>query len=305
MAKNIKKEALAATNALNTFNLEEIGVKLGNMSAKTARTSLARVGVNADALSDKAAILVQSATVDLDKVSNAAKSAALKMGVLSDAEYWKAALAPDGKSYKSENAFLRDYFPGYAVSTTSLYADVGKSIYIPILQKRPGYEGLDFLVDMSPSNAKFLLATVKDDEKRALLPSAYAEIAKTGKLNQRAIAQMAKNIKEQVEDDDSSSDANPDGAAMPKTEEEAADIQAQLQGTLPSDIRNVGNTTESKVRYYFQCALNEDSNLAAMIDAENLSAFIGLLTKGAGDANVAMTICSEMGKIIAAAMSNK
>ena len=41
MVKN-KKEALAAMNALNTFNLDEIGVKLGNMSAKTARASLDR-----------------------------------------------------------------------------------------------------------------------------------------------------------------------------------------------------------------------------------------------------------------------
>lgn len=301
MTKNIKKEALAATNALNTFNLDEIGVKLGNMTAKTARVSLTRAGVNADALSDKAAILVQSATVDLDKVSNASKSAALKMGVLSSAEYWKAAIAPDGKSYKSENAFLRDYFPGYAVSTTSLYADVGKSIYIPILQKRPGYEGLDFLVDMSPSNAKFLLATVKDDEKRALLPGAYDDAVKNGKLNQRAIAQMAKTIKEQIEGDDTTSNANPDGAAMPKSEEEAADIQSQLQGklTTPND------TTEAKTRLYFQCVLNDDNELAALVPEQYVSAFAGLLTQAAGDATVAMSLCAEMGKIIATAMSNK
>lgn len=301
MAKNNKKEAMAATNTLNSFNLDEIGVKLGNMSAKTARTSLARAGVNADALSDRAAILVQSATVDLDKVANASKSAALKMGVLSSVEYWKAAIAPDGKSYKSENAFLRDYFPGYAVSTTSLYADVGKTIYIPVLQKRPGYEGLEFLADMSPSNAKFLLATVKDDEKRALLPSAYADVAKNGKLNQRAIVQMAKTIKEQVESDDTTSDANPDGAAMPKTEDEAADIQAQLQGK--PTMSNM--TTEAKTRLYFQCALNDDNELAALVSEEYISAFVGLLTKASGDANVAMTVCSEMGKIITRAISAK
>lgn len=296
-----KKEALTATNALNSFNLDEIGVKVGNMSAKTARASLARAGVNADALSDKAAILVQSATVDLDKVSSASKSAALKMGVLSSAEYWKAAVAPDGKAYKSENAFLRDYFPGYAVSTTSLYADVGKSIYIPILQKRPGYEGLEFLADLSPSNAKFLLATVKDDEKRALLPAAYADTVKNGKLNQRAIVQMAKDVKKKVEGDDSSSDANPDGAAMPKTEEEAADIQVQLQGKLAKP----DESTEAKTRLYFQCALNDDNELAALVPEQYVSTFMGLLTKAAGDATVAMSLCAEMGKIIASAMSNK
>lgn len=301
MGNNSKKEALAATNALNSFNLDEIGVKVGNMSAKTARASLSRAGVNADALSDKAAILVQSATVDLDKVSTASKSAALKMGVLSSAEYWKAAFAPDGKSYKSENAFLRDYFPGYAVSTTSLYADVGRSIYIPILQKRPGYEGLEFLADMSPSNAKFLLATVKDGDKRALLPAAYADAVKNGKVNQRAIVQMAKSIKEQVESDDTSTDANPDGAAMPKSEKESADIQAQLQGKLSTP----NDTTEAKMRLYFQCALNDDNELAALVPEQYISAFMGLLTKASGDATVAMSLCSEMGKIIAAAMSNK
>lgn len=296
-----KKEALAATNALNSFNLDEIGVKLGNMSAKTARASLARAGVNADALSDKAAILVQSATVDLDKISSASKSAALKMGVLSSAEYWKAAVAPDGKAYKSENAFLRDYFPGYAVSTTSIYADVGRSIYIPILQKRPGYEGLEFLADLSPANAKFLLASVKDDEKRALLPAAYADAVKGGKLNQRAIVQMAKEVKKKVEGGDTPSDANPDGAAMPKTEEEAADVQVQLQGKLGKP----NETTEAKMRLYFQCALNDDNELAALVPEQYVSAFMGLLTKAAGDATVAMSLCAEMGKIIAAAMSSK
>lgn len=296
-----KKEALAATNALNSFNLDEIGVKLGNMSAKTARASLARAGVNADALSDKAAILVQSATVDLDKVSSASKSAALKMGVLSSAEYWKAAVAPDGKPYKSENAFLRDYFPGYAVSTTSLYADVGKTIYIPILQKHRGYEGLEFLADLSPSNAKFLLAAIKDDEKRALLPEFYADAVKKGKLNQRAIVQMAKDVKKKVEGDDLPSNANPDGVAMPKSEEEAADIQAQLQGKLAKP----DESTEAKMRLYFQCALNDDNELAALVPEQYVSAFIGLLTKAAGDATVAMSMCAEMGKIIATAMSNK
>lgn len=300
MTKNSKKEATAAANALNSFNLDEIGVKLGNMTAKTARATLSRSGVNADSLSDKAAILVQSATVDMDKVDNASKSAALKMGVLSSSEYWKAAFAPDGKPYKSENAFLRDYFPGYAVSTTSLYADVGKTIYIPILQKRPGYEGLEFLTDMSPSNAKFLLATVKDDKKRALLPGAYVDAVKNGKLNQRAIVEMAKSIKKQVEDD-SPSNANPDSAAMPKSEGESAEIQSQLQGKL--DTPNA--TTEAKTRLYFQCALNDDNEIAALVPEQYVSAFIGLLTQAAGDATVAMSLCAELGKIIATAMSNK
>lgn len=296
-----KKDVLAATNALNSFNLDEIGVKLGNMTAKTARSSLSRAGINADTLSDRAAILVQSATVDLDKVSSASKSAALKMGVLSSAEYWKAAVAPDGKPYKSENAFLRDFFPGYALSTTSIYADVGRSIYIPILQKRPGYEGLEFLADLSPANAKFLLASVKDGEKRALLPAAYADAVKGGKLNQRAIVQMAKEVKKKVEGDDNPSDANPDGVAMPKTEEEAAKIQAQLQGKLAKP----DETTEAKMRLYFQCALNDDNELAALVPEQYVSAFMGLLTKAAGDATVAMSLCAEMGKIIATAMSNK
>lgn len=296
-----KKDALAAVEAINSFDMESVGVKMPAMSAGTARNNLAKNGVKADSLSDKAVILVQSATVDMDKASNAMKAAALKMGVLSITNQWKAAVAPDGKTYKSENAFLRDFFPGYAVSTTSLYADVGKSIYIPILQKWPGYEGLEFLADMSPSNAKFLLATVKDDEKRALLPAAYNDAVKNGKLNQRVIVQLAKNIKEKVEGDEESSNANPDGAAVPSDASDAATIQAQLNGKL--DTPNT--TTEAKVRLYFQAALNDDNELASLVPEQYVSAFIGLLTQAAGDATVAMSLCAEMAKIATTAVSSK
>lgn len=308
MAKMInKKDALAAVNALQEFDLESVGVKMPSMTAKSARDYLSKAGVKGvDSLSDKAAVIVRMATVNMDKASNAAKSAALDMGILSITNQWKAAIAPDGKPYKSENAFLRDFFPGYAVSTTSLYADVGKSIYIPVLQKWPGYEGLDFLVNLSPSNAKFLLATVKDDEKRALLPAYYdANKANDGSLKQAAIVKMAKEIKDKLEssdesDDSNESNANPDNAAAPKDEKEAADIKTQLQGSL-----TFGNapTTEAKVRLAFAAAKNDTDEIAALISEQYITDFIALLTKGAGDANTAMTICSELAKIITTAAS--
>lgn len=312
MAKNTNnKEALAAVNAIQSFDFESVGITLPKVSATTARNSLVKnSGVAkscADSLSDNAALLVHSATASMDKASLSLKSAALNLGVLSYTNQWKAAKAPDGKPYKSENAFLRDVFPGYAVSTTSLYADVGKSIYIPILQHTEGYEGLEFLLELSPANAKFLLATVKDDDKRALLPSAYAEATKDSKLNQRKIQAMAKSIKDKLDMVGSElapedSNVKPDETAMPTNEQEAAEIQAQLQGSLNFDKQP---TTEAKVRLAFQAAKNDSNEIAALIPEQYTTAFIALLTKGAGDANVALTICSELCKIITNAAANK
>lgn len=311
MAKMInKKDALAAVNALQEFDLESVGVKMPSMTAKSARDYLTKAGVKGvDSLSDKAAVIVRMATVNMDKASNAAKSAALEMGILSITNQWKAVVAPDGKPYKSENAFLRDFFPGYAVSTTSLYADVGKSIYIPVLQKWSGYEGLDFLVDLSPSNAKFLLATVKDEDKRALLPAAFeANKANDGSLKQAAIVKMAKEIKDKLEssdESDSSSDSNesnasPDNAAVPKNDKEAADIKGQLQGSLTFSN---APTVQAKVRLAFAAAKNDADEIAAIVSEQYITDFIALLTKGAGDANIGMTICSELAKIITTAAS--
>ena len=293
---NANKEALVAVERLAKFDLSAVGINPEKLiSPDKARAALARNGIPVKGLSDVAAQLVQAASVSLERVSTASYNASIYMGVLSDCEAWKAAFAPDGKRYKSENAYLRDFFPGYAVSTTSIYADVGKTVYLPILQHKPGYEGLEYLLEVSPSNVKFLLNTIKDDEKRALLPEALEKAQSDGKITQRIIGKIAKDIKDKV-------DGKSETANLPDGTDNSKQVKSDLQGGTGSQPKS---TVEARVRMCYMAAVNDVGELASVTPEQHILEFLTLLTNGAGDANVAMTICSEMAKIVTAATKLK
>lgn len=293
MAK-VNKEALSAVERLAQFDFSEIGYARGSLlSAKSARSFLENAGIPSNGLSDAAARLVVNANTNLDKSASAIREAALSMGILSSVEYWKAAIAGDGKAYKNENAFLRDMFPGYAVSTTSIYADVGKTIYLPILQHMPGYDGLEDLLNMSPSVVKGLLKAFKSEQGLAMLPPAVekAKSENNGKLNTRLLNAIAKDIKNATEGTVETADL-PDGTEKP--EQTAADLQGHAVQTV-----------EGRVRMAFMASMNDVGELACLVPEQSILDFIALLNDGAGNATTAMALCSELSKIVTVAVKVK
>lgn len=293
MAK-VNKEALSAVEQLAQFDFSEIGYARGALlSAKSARSFLESAGIPSSGLSDVAAKLVVNANTNLEKSASAIREAALSMGILSSVDYWKAAIAGDGKAYKNENAFLRDMFPGYAVSTTSIYADVGKTIYLPIIQHKPGYEGLEDLLSMSPSVVKGLLKAFKSEQGLSMLPPAVekAKSENGGKLNTRLLNAIAKGIKEATE-------GTVETADLPDGTENAEQTAADLQG------HNVP-TVEGRVRMAFMASMNDVGELACLVPEQSILDFIALLSDGAGNATTAMTICSELAKIVTVATKVK
>lgn len=293
MAK-VNKEALSAVENLMQFDFSKIGYARGSLlSAKSARSFLENAGIPSDGLSDVAAKLVVNANTNLEKSASAIREAALSMGILSSVDYWKAAIAGDGKAYKNENAFLRDMFPGYAVSTTSIYADVGKTIYLPILQHKQGYEGLEDLLNMSPSVVKGLLKAFKSEQGLAMLPSAVekAKSENNGKLNTRLLNAIAKGIKDVTEGTVETAEL-PDGSEKP--EQTAADLQGHAVQTV-----------EARIRMAFMAALNDVGELACLVPEQSILDFVALLNDGAGNATTAMTLCKELSVIVAVAVKGK
>lgn len=291
------QEALVAINALTSFDFKAVGVNVAELpDVKAARVQLETDGVNVKGISDIAAQLVYQTTRALGRADSAARSAAMFLGILSETEQWKAATAPDGKAYTNENAFLRDLFPKYAVSTTSVYADVGRNVYIPIREKRPGYEGLSALASMSPSVVKGVLKAIKDDDARAYLPQAIKDVQGKGNLTARVLVEAGKKATKQA------SDAF-NAVILPDGTENPAETKADLQGKPVEQVAN--STVEARVRMAFMASRNDTGEIASLITEQNAMDFIALLTEGAGNANVAMAACKEIAKILTAAVKVK
>lgn len=284
------QEALTAINALTSFDFKAVGVNVAELpDVKAARVQLESDGVSVKGVSDIAAQLVYQTTRALGRADSAARSAAMFLGILSETEQWKAATAPDGKAYTNENAFLRDLFPKYAVSTTSVYADVGRNVYIPIKQKRPGYEGLTALASMSPSVVKGILKAIKDDDARGYLPQAIKDVQGDGKLTSRVLVEAGKKASKQASDAFKS-------AILPDGTENPVETAADLEGK--SVEQAVNSTVEARVRMAFMAARNDAGEIASIITEQNALDFVALLTEGAGNANVAMAACKELAKIV-------
>ena len=280
MAKVNMTERLNLVNALNAFDESTIGLKLAKITPDAARKSLAANGADIGAMSDKEALLVYTATQNMNKADNIARDIALTFGTLSTFEVWKTAVAPDGKPYKSENAYLKGRFPGYAVSTTSIYADVGRNIYLPIRQENPNYKGLEWMADLSPSAAKFLLAAVKNDNMRPLLPAAYQEAKANGPITNRAIANIAKTVKEKA------------GLTTPRTADET---QPDNDGTIADQL--AGNALSKKLREFI---IGEKVNdeLQLLVPEEKVLNLIALAKDCAMDGTKATVFCGELAKYL-------
>lgn len=250
------------------------GITVDTSKAKQARNALNREGAVSTKLSDVAAVAAYQASVALKKSDTAIKDVCRLMGVLRINESWRYEVDDEGKSFKSENAFLRAILPGYAMSTVSLYADVGATVYIPAaigeMDDIPG------IADITPGNAKFLLSAVKDADKRKALPAALkaAKDANNGKLSQKAIVSAVKSL--------SDTSARPENVS-----DSAGEIANQLAGG------GIDATIKSLIQFD-RNGDDGDGDLTAIVIERNVPDFMSLLLKATKDTATASAVCDTL-----------
>lgn len=271
METNIAKKSYI-DNLTDTFT--KTGITIDTSKTKQARAALAKDGAVCGQLSNVATVAAYNVAVSLRKSDAAIKDAAKVLGVLKLAESWKNEVDDSGKPYKSENAFFRAILPGYALSTVSIYADVGASIYVPAaLGKMDDLPGIG---DMSPGNAKVLLSAVKDADKRKALPEAIktAKEANGGKITQRTLQAAVNSLK-------------PSNAKPENVSDSAGQIANELAGG------GIDKTVKSLIQFD-RTADDGTGDLSAIVLEKNVKDFLSLLLKAKGDKDVAAAVCDTL-----------
>lgn len=280
METNNSMTVQAYTDKLNSM-YDAAGIVVDTSKVKTARAALNRDGAISVKLTDTAAVVAYQANTALKKSDTALKDVCRLMGVMRINESWRFEVDDAGKSFKSENAFLRAILPNYSMSTVSLYADVGATIYVPAalgqLDDIPG------IADITPGNAKFLLSALKDDNKRKALPAALesAREASNGRLSQKAIVSAVKSLNDTTAKPENVSDS-------------AADIANQLSGGA------LDATVKSMIQFD-RNGDDGDGDLTAIVIERNVRDFISLLLKATKEPDVASAVCDTLYRLAKAA----
>ena len=257
------------------------GVVVDTSKAKQARNALNRDGAISAKLTDIAAVVAYQANTSLKKSDSAIKDVCRLMGAMRINESWRFEVDDVGKPFKSENAFLRAILPNYSMSTVSLYADVGATIYIPAalgqLDDIPG------IADITPGNAKFLLSSLKDSTKRKALPAALesAKEANNGRLSQKAIVSAVKSLND--------TNVKPENVS-----DSAADIANQLSGG------GLDATVKSMIQFD-RNGDDGDGDLTAIVIERNVADFMSLLLKATKEPDVASAVCDTLYRLAKAA----
>ena len=260
------------------------GIDIDTSKVKAARASLNKDGAVSQNISDVTAVAAYKVSTALKKSDAAIKDVCKIAGVFRMAETWKGEKDDNDKPFKSENAFLKALFPGYATSTVTLYADVGATIYVPAalgqLKDLPGIE------DLGPSNAKFLCGSIKDAQKRAMLPAALkdAKEANGGKLSQRAIQSAIKNVNNAFS-----------GNAVKTDSDNAGTIADELSGG------GISKTVSALIQWDYNGDDKKDSDLCAIVLSRNVDDFVSLLTKASKDSETASAVCDALLKLVKSA----
>ncbi len=251
-----------------------IGITIDTSKAKQARNVLNREGAIYEKLTDVTSVAAAMASTALKKSDAAIKDVCRIIGALRIKEAWKYEVADDGKPFKSENAFLKAILPNYANSTVSTYADVGATIYIPAaLGKLGDLPGVD---ELSPGNAKFLLASIKDESKRKALPAALkvAKEANGGKMSQKAIISAVKSVND--------TNVRPDNIS-----DSAGQVANELSGG------GIDATVKSLIQFD-RNGDNGDGDLTAIVLERNVTDFMSLMLKASKDKDTAVAVCEVM-----------
>lgn len=251
------------------------GLTIDTSKARTARNALNKEGAVSVKLTDITAVAAAMAASSLKKSDSAIKDVCRIIGVLRINEAWRFEVDDAGKPFKSENAFLRAILPNYSMSTVSVYADVGATIYIPAALGQ--MNDLPGIADLTPGNAKFLLSAIKDTAKRKALPAAL-ETAKEdngGRLSQKAITSAVKSLND--------TNAKPD-----KVSDSAGQIANELAGG-----GGPGNLAKELIHFD---RINDDGtgDLTAIVIERNIKDFTALMLKASQDKDTALAVCDAI-----------
>lgn len=276
MATNNNTAVSVPAVTVDTF--ADCGIKLDTSKAKAARATLSRDGAAVANLSDVITVAVYQASNALRASDKVIKDVCKIAGTIRLTEAWRNELDDNGKPYKSENAFLRAVLPGYAVSTVSLYADVGATVYIPAF--RGELSDLPGVADLNPGTAKMLLSALKDSNKRAALPAAISAVTDNGKqkLTQKAITSALKSLSE--------SNVNPSGGNV-SAGQAADDISG---GTISATVAHL---------ITFNRIGDDESagDLTACVIERDVKDFMSLLLKASKDKDTAAAVCDTLYKL--------
>lgn len=250
------------------------GVIIDTSKARTARNALNKDGAVSVNLTDITAVAASMASNSLKKSDSAIKDVCRIIGVLRINEAWKYEVDDSGKPFKSENAFLRAVLPNYSMSTVSIYADVGATIYIPAALGE--MDDIPGVADLTPGNAKFLLSAVKDANKRKALPAALntAKDACGGRLSQKAIVSAVKSLND--------TNIKPDNVS-----DSAGQIANELAGG------GIDATVKALIQFD-KNGDNGDGDLTAIVIERNVKDFTALLLKASKDKDTALAVCDVL-----------
>lgn len=257
------------------------GLTIDTSKVRTARNALNKEGAVSVKLTDVTAVAASMAASSLKKSDAAIKDVCRIIGVLRINNAWQFEVDDAGKPFKSENAFLRAILPNYSMSTVSVYADVGATIYIPAalgqLDDIPG------IAELSPGNAKFLLSSLKDVAKRKALPAALekAKEANGGRLSQKAIVSAVKSLND--------TNATPDNVS-----DSAGQIANELAGG------GIDKTVKALIQYD-RTGDNGDGDLTAIVIERNIKDFTALMLKASQDKDTALAVCDTLYRLVKAA----
>lgn len=254
------------------------GLTIDTSKVRTARNALNKEGAVSVKLTDVTAVAASMAASSLKKSDAAIKDVCRIIGVLRINNAWQFEVDDAGKPFKSENAFLRAILPNYSMSTVSVYADVGATIYVPAalgqLDDIPG------IAELSPGNAKFLLSSLKDVAKRKALPAALekAKEANGGRLSQKTIVSAVKSLND--------TNATPDNVS-----DSAGQIANELAGGGPGKL--------VKELIHFN-RINDDGtgDLTAIVIERNIKDFTALMLKASQDKDTALAVCDTLYRLV-------
>lgn len=257
------------------------GLTIDTSKARTARNALNKEGAVSVKLTDVTAVAASMAASSLKKSDSAIKDVCRIIGVLRINNAWQFEVDDAGKPFKSENAFLRAILPNYSMSTVSVYADVGATIYIPAALGQ--MDDIPGIADLTPGNAKFLLSAVKDTTKRKALPAALnsAKEANGGRLSQKAIVSAVKSLND--------TNATPDNVS-----DSAGQIANELAGG------GIDKTVKALIQFD-RTGDNSDGDLTAIVIERNIKDFIALMLKASQDKDTALAVCDTLYRLVKSA----
>lgn len=244
-------------------SMEKLAEKAGQHRADLLKLAGVKKVPESVSYGDFANVLAKRIRNSLAAESASAYNSALLLGMLSDAKIWVVAHDESGKSFKSETQYLKYMFPDYASSTVMLYADIGRTIYLPIKEGKAEMSGLERLAEVPPATLKATLKYVKTAEGREALKKGIAGV-KNARITGKILSESLKDLSTSKDRAGAVSDS--DEAQALKTAQELSGEAYKIK--LSRLFLGVAKTKDSEAQ--FLVPEGKESELKALLmDAKN------------------------------------